>query len=124
MQDSEAPAENSPETDVNPATATPALVSWLLTKGCDAPSMHRFVRGYAQELRSLGMPVDRMFLAAVVLHSLVSSRAWKWMVDGDDITDLSWSRSEHREFQEEQKRVGKFTGTRERILRPRDILAV
>jgi hypothetical protein len=113
MQDSA--REAAPEKDVDPATATPALTTWLLTKGCDTPSMHRFIRGYTQEMRSLAIPVDRVFLAAVVLHSLVATRAWKWTADGDEIVDLSWSRNEYREFQEALKTKGKCSGTMERL---------
>lgn len=76
-----------------------ALQQWLLTTGTylkDAPS---FIDAYCHELRHMGIPVERVWFSAVVLHSLVAARAWKWEAP-DKITDFSWGRDDYIKFRE------------------------
>lgn len=75
-----------------------ALQKWLLTTGCDFEDQHSFVDAYCRQIRRLGLPVDRHWMSAVVLHPLVAARAWKWESPGK-ITDFQWSREEYLQFE-------------------------
>uniref|UniRef100_A0A7S3LJJ9 Guanylate cyclase domain-containing protein n=1 Tax=Amphora coffeiformis TaxID=265554 RepID=A0A7S3LJJ9_9STRA len=91
-------AKKNNNEDVDATVASDTLVAWCLTTGCDAPTMQHFIRGYASQLQAVGLPVDRIFFAAVVLHSLTATRVWKLM-DGT-LTETAWSRTEWRDFQQ------------------------
>ena len=75
--------------------------TWLHTVGIDCPDQHRFIEGYVGAIQDAGIPVERFFSAATVLHPLIAGRAWKWM-DGI-ITDFQWSRIEMKEYEEKTK---------------------
>eukprot|EP00977_Amphora_coffeiformis_P014539 scaffold4093_cov166-Amphora_coffeaeformis.AAC.8 len=98
-------AKKNNNEDVDATVASDTLVAWCLTTGCDAPTMQHFIRGYASQLQAVGLPVDRIFFAAVVLHSLTATRVWKLM-DGT-LTETAWSRTEWRDFQQNLATLGK-----------------
>jgi hypothetical protein len=90
---------------MNVSATADALQHWLLTTGSNFGDEHLFVDAYSHELRSQGIPVDRVWLSANVLHPLVAARAWKWEYPGK-ITDSSWSKKEYRQFQEDMVDLG------------------
>ena len=69
--------------------------TWLHTTGADLKDQHSFVDAYCLMLREVGLPVDRFFCGAAVLHPLVAAKAWKW-IDGK-ITDYNFTRAERAE---------------------------
>jgi len=74
--------------------AQQAVHTWLHTVGVDLKDQHTFVDAYCNMIRTAGLPVDRFFCSAAVLHPLVHSKAWKW-IDGH-ITDLDFTRADVR----------------------------
>jgi len=99
-------SENEGNVEMDVTATSDALIAWCLTTGCDAPTVQHFVRGYASQLRIIGLPVDRIFFAAVVLHSLTATRVWKIM-DGT-LTETAWSRTEWRDFQQKLATLGAY----------------
>lgn len=69
--------------------------TWLHTVGADLKDQRTFVDAYCAMIRRVGLPVDRFFCSAAVLHPLVHSRAWKWI--GGQITDFEFPRLQVRE---------------------------
>jgi len=65
--------------------------TWLHTIGVDIQG-HEFIDAYCNKLIEVGIPLNRLFCGASVMHPLVAARAWKWL-EGT-ITDFSWSRME------------------------------
>jgi len=70
--------------------------TWLHTVGTDLKDQHTFVDAYCVKVRQAGLPVDRFFCSAAVLHPLVQHKAWKW-IDGH-ITDFNFTRAAAKEF--------------------------
>ena len=65
---------------------------------------HSFIDAYCSKLHDeIGLPVDRFFCGAVVLHPLIGARAWKWMADGATITDFEFARADIAKAPAEQR---------------------
>lgn len=58
---------------------------WLLTEGGDRPSIEALLTEYCTHCRSTyGIPLDRLFIAGLMLHPAVSDDyVWKWEVGQD-----------------------------------------
>ena len=84
---------------MNVSETVAALNKWLHTVGVNFKEHHSFAEAYARELQDLGVPVDRVWFSALVLHPLVAAAAMKWESSGN-FTEQSWSRKEYREFRE------------------------
>jgi len=95
-----APATKCEFASMNAAVwhAIQEIHTWLHTVGVDLKDQHTFVDAYCVEIRKLGLPVDRFFCSAAVLHPLVHSRSWKW-IDGY-ITESNFTREEVKMFTE------------------------
>lgn len=88
---------------MNVSNAARDIHTWLHRSGMDCPDQHSFIDAYCSKLREAGLPVDRFFCGAVVLHPLIGARAWKW-IDGI-ITDFEWARADMHRTPEETSSV-------------------
>ena len=70
------------------------LHRWLHITGIDLKDQHTFIEAYCSQLRKVGLPVDRFFCGAAVLHPLVHARAWKWIHHGEPITDFTFTHAD------------------------------
>jgi len=88
-------SQDDAHTSLTVAETIQELHVWLHNKGIDLKDQHTFVDAFCCKLREVGLPVDRFFCGAQVLHPLVAARGWKW-IDGH-ITDFGWSQEdEHK----------------------------
>ena len=85
---------SSSSISINVAEAILELHKWLHMTGIDHNDEHTFIAAYCTKLQEIGLPVDRFFCGASVLHPLVLARAWKWVDDGSPITDISITRAQ------------------------------
>ena len=84
------------------------IQAWLNTGGLECPDEIAFFEGYVDTLRKNGVPVDRFFCGAMILHPLLNGRSWKWL-DGI-VTVNQWTNKQFEEFtakEEEEIRKGR-----------------
>ena len=77
--------------------------TWLHTVGIECDDQHTFFEGYVGALRDAGLPVDRFFCAANVVHPLIKTLAWKWL-DGN-MTDIEWTKIDAAAYEESQREL-------------------
>lgn len=78
---------------IHVAEAILALHRWLHITGTDLKDQHTFIDAYCHQLQELGLPVDRFYCGAGILHPLVHARGWKW-IQGEPITDFSFTHAD------------------------------
>jgi signal transduction histidine kinase/CheY-like chemotaxis protein len=69
---------------------------WLFLEGGHMKDVEEMVTEYCVHVRKMGIPLDRLFIGGLMLHSEVSAYVWKWEVgfdfDGHEIPRKDFER--------------------------------
>jgi signal transduction histidine kinase/ActR/RegA family two-component response regulator len=57
-----------------------AIQRWLFLEGGNLRDVKSLITEYSKFCQSLGMPLDRLFVAGMMLHPQVSAYVWKWEI--------------------------------------------
>jgi hypothetical protein len=67
-----------PEIVFNLPHALDSIQRWMHTRGGEVEDLSTFLIEYAEQAKSLGVRLDRLFVGGLMLHPNVSAYVWKW----------------------------------------------
>jgi len=67
--------------------AVEEIQRWMFMEGGHMMGVDEMIAAYSRHVRSLGIPLDRVFISGLMLHPNVSAYIWKWEHKGEEVDD-------------------------------------